>query len=69
MASEFIPSHRSTTSSRKPGAAITGTVQVELRRLERCAHCDRLWHGGDVHATHWSSSGELVDCVGRPVRR
>jgi hypothetical protein len=65
--SEFVPSHRRTTSSRTPGRVNEGTVQVELRRLEVCPFCNGLWFGGDLHGVHFDSAGRRVDCVGRVV--
>lgn len=65
---QTISSHRSTTSSRRPGVAITGTVRVKFTELVRCGKCRRLWFGGAVHSPHWKD-GKLVDCQNDEVRR
>lgn len=70
--SETTASHRSTTSSRLPGRAITGTVRRGRHQVVTCAVCcqPKVDLGPGAHAPHWESrGGELVqvDCVGREV--
>lgn len=61
-------SHRSTTSSRRPGKAIEGTVHYEVRQVVPCPACGsmRLDLGGP-HAPRYGKEGRVVDCVGRVV--
>jgi hypothetical protein len=62
------PSFRSTTSSRKPGRAIQGTVRVKLVGLVWCsAGCGhRRYASTSPHAPRWKD-GVLVDCRGKQV--
>lgn len=68
---DFIPSHRATTSSRKPGKKNEGTVWVERRGLVQCPDC-KLFHTDGIepgrHAPHWHD-GVLVNCSMKPIKR
>lgn len=65
---ELTYSHRSTTSSRRPGAAITGTVHVRKRRLVACEKCHRLRIDlGGTHGPLAHSDGSVTDCTGAVV--
>lgn len=64
---DLIRSVRYTTSSRRPGVSIQGTVMVRRGDLVSCPDCGGLWFGGAVHAPHWRD-GVLVDCLGRRVQ-
>lgn len=69
VTSELTFSHRSTTSSRKPGAAITGTVHVRTRKLIACEKCHRLRIDlGGAHGPLVHPDGSVTDCVGDVVR-
>lgn len=62
-------SHRNTTSSRRPGRAIEGTVRTTAPRLVKCLDCGHhRYNLGGAHSPHWRD-GVLVDCVGREVKR
>jgi hypothetical protein len=60
-------SQRFTTSSRRPGAVIHGTVHTRAASIVPCPSCGGLRKDyGGPHAARWER-GRLVDCVGRPV--
>lgn len=61
-------SHRSTTSSRRPGKAIEGTVSYEVGSIVRCPDCGfmRRAHPGP-HAPRLTADNRRVDCAGREV--
>lgn len=70
----LFPTHRHTTSSRKPGRDTGGQHHIRVQLLTRCLDCGGLWTGGvpGHHAPvlrqsalcgHWRT----VNCVGRPV--
>lgn len=60
-------SHRSTTSSRRPGRAIEGTVRSFTRRLISCEHCgkSRLDYDGPHSPQVVMPLGHVRDCIGR----
>jgi hypothetical protein len=65
---------RHTTSSRRPGVDVVGTVRRRRRQLERCPACGGLTYplDGAPHAVRWTERGGQhvrVDCIGREVRR
>lgn len=69
-----ITSHRQTTSSRRPGRLIEGSVQraaTPTRRLEICSKCgSSRWSGDGPHAVRWNRDFTAqVDCVGEPLYR
>lgn len=65
---ELTYSHRSTTSSRRPGAAITGTVHVRKRQLVACEKCHRLRIDlGGAHGPLVHPDGSVTDCTGDVV--
>lgn len=68
-----IDSHRQTTSSRRPGRVIAGTVhrEPEQRRIELCPDCGNTRWSDDVpHAVRVNNTSTgHVDCIGREVRR
>ena len=60
-------SHRSTTSSRRPGKAIEGSVHYEIKSVVVCPTCNGLRRmSSGPHAPHWHN-GVMVDCIGKPV--
>lgn len=66
-------SHRSTTSSRKPGAEVRGVVYRVQPQVFRCEACGswRLYGVGRPHSPHFVSRAAglvLVDCTGAEVR-
>lgn len=66
-------SHRSTTSSRRPGKAIEGSVAYDLAEISSCKDCGfmtRATGTGYPHGVRWTSRDGVhvkVDCVGREV--
>jgi hypothetical protein len=67
-----VASHRSTTSSRRPGVAIEGTVRRELVQLARCPDCPGhpKRFGTGPHAPRWvvrDGRHVKVDCAGREI--
>lgn len=65
LRSDVTASHRSTTSSRRPGAAIEGTVWRPTRQLVTCDKCHRPRIDlGGPHAPLSVSHGVKRDCVG-----
>jgi hypothetical protein len=63
-------SHRSTTSSRRPGASIEGSVSFQSARLVQCRECptqmlDYVLPG--QHGAHFNAKGVLVNCAGVPL--
>ena len=67
-----ITSHRQTTSSRRPGRLIEGSVHraaTPTRRLEICPKCgSSRWASEGPHAVRWNRDFTAqVDCVGQPV--
>lgn len=61
-------SHRSTTSSRRPGKAIEGMVHYDVRQVVRCPDCGFMrFEFGGPHAPRWQCDRQ-VDCVGREVK-
>lgn len=71
---DFVPSNRSTKSSRKPGKAITGTVWTARSEARPCPKCGRLRTvaiGVDPgpHARRYQRLGSpvIVDCSGEVV--
>lgn len=65
---ELVASFRSTTSSRKPGAAIEGTVWRRKRQLIACSKCHRLRVDlGGPHAPQAHPDGSVTDCMGDVV--
>lgn len=59
-------SHRSTTSSRRPGKAIEGTVHYEVRQVVQCPACGSMrFDLGGPHAPRLGKDGRQVDCIGR----
>lgn len=70
---QFIRSVRHTTSSRRPGVDVVGTVRVRYVPLQVCPDCGVTCSGTvepGRHAPHWASSGprRLLNCVGEEVR-
>lgn len=71
----FVPSRRHTTSSRKPGVDVQGTVRIVAVPLIRCDNCGTKWRGGTVHGYRMTGDGSMcehgvalyVDCVGAPA--
>lgn len=66
----YIPSHRHTTSSRRPGVDIAGTVRVRFAALSVCDGCKALRYGSGPHSPHWITRDGRhvqVDCAGREV--
>lgn len=61
-------SHRSTTSSRRPGKAIEGTVHYEVLSIVRCEACGSMRYNlGGPHSPRYGDDGRVVDCLGRPI--
>jgi len=66
-------SHRSTTSSRRPGKAIEGTVHYRIAAVSPCPDCGGLTYEtatGYPHGVRWVRLGDRhakVDCVGREI--
>jgi hypothetical protein len=69
LRSVVVASQRYTTSSRRPGEVIHGTVSRRLSRPETCGKCGGVWYGGTVHSPHFNDARVLVDCVGSEVHR
>lgn len=63
-------SFRSTTSSRRPGRAIEGTVVTFQRRLITCPHCGgkRMDYDGPHGLLNTTTEGVQRDCIGRLYR-
>jgi hypothetical protein len=64
-----IPSHRSTTSSRKPGVDIQGTVAVKHAPLVACPNCGgKTTAPGQGHRVRYVDAPcghvHLVNCIG-----
>lgn len=67
LPAEVGHSHRSTTSSRRPGVAIVGTVAYRITRLAECPHCGVLRRiSAGPHAPRYVD-GRRVDCRGVEV--
>ena len=67
-------SHRSTTSSRRPGVAVEGSVHVKLGQCVRCEVCGGIRRVYVVpqlpHATRWverDGAWIRIDCSGDEV--
>lgn len=62
-------SHRSTTSSRRPGKAIEGTVSYRVRQIVKCPKCGGFrYDSPHPHAPRWEGTRQ-VDCEGRPIAK
>ncbi|PZR07064.1 MAG: hypothetical protein DI536_28830 [Archangium gephyra] len=60
-------SHRTTSSSRRPGKAIEGTVNYAVRSIVRCPDCGGWrYDSPHPHSPHWRN-GVQVDCIGREL--
>lgn len=63
-------SHRSTTSSRRPGAKIEGTVTAFLRRIVVCPFCKQKRMDFDgPHAPVLIGVDTVRDCAGRIFKK
>lgn len=64
---QLTHSHRSTTSSRRPGRAIEGTVVSFTRRIVVCALClrKRMDFDGPHSLLNTDVQGVQRDCIGR----
>lgn len=67
-------SNRSTTSSRKPGAKISGSVSYLISRVVRCPLCGFFTRSavseGQPHAWWWGKVGAAhvrIGCDGKPI--
>ncbi len=66
----IISSRRHTTTSSRPGAVITGTVQVGKIGLVLCPKCGRKRYDfASAHSPHFTSDMRFIDCVGDLVPR
>lgn len=66
-----VSSTRHTTTSSRPGAVITGTVQRQRGvGLATCAKCGRKRYDFEgAHSPHFTAEMRFIDCVGDLVPR
>jgi hypothetical protein len=70
LASDVAHSQRATTSSRRPGALIRGTVTYRRHEIAPCPDCGVLRRGDGPHAPRWwqlDGVWAVRDCAGREV--